>query len=394
MKLIRTAAESAVESTAELTAGYQTNRPHRPETIAVPHTAAEVREALALAGDGPLAVQSSGHGRVTALDGGVLISTAELTGVTVDPGARAARIAAGTTWGDVVAATTPHGLAPVNGSSPGVGVVGYLRGGGFGILGRAFGYAADLIRSIEGVERDGSLVRLDCIPALGTVAGSTGDVDEAAGPIVTAVEIGLVELPEVWGGTLTLTIDESLPAAFAAAVEDLPAEVSASLSLVPLPDVPALPPHLRGTHLAQIRVVGTREHPLDALRKIGEVTAEDLRWMPYSEAHTIHSDPTDPHSYAGEARFLRAADADALDTVVAATGPGAAVPSVVEIRPLGGALARPTVTDAPRDAQFLLRAVTALDPVPEPAARAAHGSLFAPFAADDLGAARTFCYGR
>ncbi|GAA4537851.1 FAD-dependent oxidoreductase [Pseudonocardia xishanensis] len=376
MKLIRPG-EAAF---AAVTTGYQTNRPHRPDTVALPRTAAEVREAVALAGDGPLAVQSSGHGRVSALDGGVLISTTELTGVTVDPRARTARIAAGATWGDVVAATTPHGLAPVNGSSPGVGVVGYLRGGGFGILGRAFGYAADRVRSVDGVSRAGDPVRTDRLPA-----------DDM---VVTAVEIELVEVPRVWGGTLTFTIDESLPAAFAAAVADLPDEVSASLSLVPLPDVPALPPHLRGVHLAQVRVVGTDEHPLDALRTIGRLTAADLRWMPYGDAHTIHSDPTDPHAYAGEARFLRAADPAALSTVVAATGPDATVPSVVEIRQLGGALARPTRTGAPTDAEFLLRAVTALDPVSEPEARSAHEKLVAPFAADDLGPARTFCYGR
>jgi FAD/FMN-containing dehydrogenase len=364
---------------ATATSGYQTNRPHQPELVAVPRTAAEIREAIALAEGGPLAVQSSGHGRVTELGGGVLVSTTALTGVVVDPEARTARIAAGATWGDVVAAATPHGLAPVNGSSPGVGVVGYLRGGGFGILGRAFGYAADRVRSVEGVGRDGTPVRTDRI--------ATDDT------IVTAVEIGLVPLPEVWGGTLTFTIDPGLPAAFAAVVADLPAEVSASLSLVPLPDVPALPPHLRGTHLAQVRIVGTREHPLDALRSIGEVTAEDVRWRPYAEAHTIHADPTDPHAYAGEARFLRTASS-ALDGVVVATGPAADVPSVIEVRRLGGALAGPTLTDASTEATFLLRAVTALDRLTEPQAREAHEKLFTPFAPDDLGPARTFCYGR
>ncbi|WP_374204829.1 FAD-binding oxidoreductase [Pseudonocardia sp. WMMC193] len=347
---------------ATLTTGYQTNRPHRPDVVAVPRTVDEVREALAL--DGPHAVQSSGHGRVAALDGGVLLSTTRLTGVTVDPRARTARIAAGSTWGDVVAATTPHGLAPVNGSSPGVGVVGYLRGGGFGILSRAFGTGADHLRAVEGVTPDGRAVRTDRMPTDATV--------------VTAVEIGLVELPRVWGGALTVPVTDDLPARFAEATAGLPPEVTASLTLVPFPDSPGLPPHLRGTHLGQVRVVGTREITLPDLG--GEGT---LRWLPYAEAHTIHADPPTPHAYAGEARLLRTTT-PALDGVVAATSPTAGVPSVIELRPLGGKLAD----------GWILRAVTALDPVTEPRARAAHETLFAPFAGVDEGPVRTFCYGR
>jgi hypothetical protein len=347
---------------ATLTTGYQTNRPHRPDVVAVPTGAREVRGALRL--PGPHAVQSSGHGRVTALDGGVLISTTRLTGVTVDPEHRTARVAAGATWGDVVAAAAPYGLAPVNGSSPGVGVVGYLRGGGFGILSRAFGRGVDHLRCVEGLTPDGEEVRTDRMPTDDTV--------------VTAVEIGLVELPRVWGGSITVPVTDDLPARFAAATAGLPPEVTASLTLVPFPDVEALPPHLRGTHLGQVRVVGTREHEIPGFGTDG------LAWMPYAEAHTIHADPPDAHAYAGEARTLRTATS-ALDTVVARTAPETDVPSVIELRPLGGRLT---------GGEWILRAVTALDPVTEPRARTAHEALFAPFVDVDEGPVRTFCYGR
>jgi hypothetical protein len=197
--------------------------------------------------------------------------------------------------------------------------------------------------------------------------------------VVTAVEIELVALPEVWGGSLTVEVTEDLPARYAAAVVDLPAEVTASLTLVPFPDSDTLPPHLRGRHLGQVRVVGTRECALP------ELGAGKLRWMPYAQAHTIHADPPAPHAYAGEARFLRTAT-PALDGVVAATGPAADVPSVIELRPLGGRLTG--------HGEWVLRAVTALGPVTEPQARAAHQALVAPFADVDEGPARTFCYGR
>ena len=61
-------------------------------------------------------------------------------------------------WSDVIAATAPFGLTGLPGSSPGVGVVGYTLGGGFGWLGRRFGLAAHSVIRAEVVTADGRLV--------------------------------------------------------------------------------------------------------------------------------------------------------------------------------------------------------------------------------------------
>ncbi|MDM4722178.1 FAD-binding protein [Micromonospora sp. WMMA1363] len=45
--------------------------------------------------------------------------------VAIDTKLRRARVGAGVRWQQVVEATAPHGLAPLNGSSATVGVVGY-----------------------------------------------------------------------------------------------------------------------------------------------------------------------------------------------------------------------------------------------------------------------------
>ncbi|WP_050486672.1 FAD-binding oxidoreductase [Streptomyces sp. CNS654] len=104
-----------------------------------------------------LTAHATGHGLPGAVEGGVLVVTRGLDSVAVDPVARTAVIGAGATWGAVTAAAAPHGLAPLNGSSPSVGAVSYTLGGGLGILARQFGYAADQVRALDVVTADGVL---------------------------------------------------------------------------------------------------------------------------------------------------------------------------------------------------------------------------------------------
>jgi hypothetical protein len=364
--------------------GFQAARAHRPDLVVVATTAADVRAAVHHARDRglALAVQSTGHGLATPLDGGLLISSRRMRRVTVDPAARRARIEAGATWGDVVAAA-PHGLAPLTGSSPGVGVVGYLLGSGFGLLGRTFGFAADRVRRVEAVSASGEQVHLEGLP-------------DDPSTVVTAVEIELVELAEIWGGSLALEVTPTVLDGWAGWSADLPEEVTTGVSLVPFGNDPALPPPFRGRHVAMITVAAT----VDAgdlvrhLRALGPVLHEQLGRMPAAESHTIHRDPTKPEPYAGDARLLRTLDRDGLRGIPGLTGPSAPLPSVVEVRRLGGAYARGrTVPTGFREAGYLLRAVTLLDGPDETAARALHRDLFRPFAADDLGRAWTFAYG-
>ncbi|MFE1176586.1 FAD-binding oxidoreductase [Streptomyces sp. NPDC058773] len=105
----------------------------------------------------PVAVQATGHGLSAVTDGGLLISTRRMAGVRVDAAAGTARVEAGAVWGQVVEAAAPHGLAPLNGSSAGVGVISYTLGGGVGVLARTYGFAADRVRSVDLVTADARL---------------------------------------------------------------------------------------------------------------------------------------------------------------------------------------------------------------------------------------------
>src|SRR5919197_2279655 len=132
----------------------------RPAMVVEASRAADVRAALEIARDHdlPFAVQATGHGTRVPSDGGILVKTAAMATVLVDPDRRIARVGAGAVWGDVVAAAAPFGLAPLAGSSPSVGVAGYTLGGGVGWLARKHGFAADSLIRAEVVTADGAIV--------------------------------------------------------------------------------------------------------------------------------------------------------------------------------------------------------------------------------------------
>ncbi|MDN5855048.1 MAG: FAD-binding oxidoreductase, partial [Actinomycetia bacterium] len=337
-------------STRPMTGGFQTAVVHHPHTAVVATCAEDVARAVRLAAthDLPVTVQATGHGQGAACDGGVLIDTAGLAAVAVDPASATARIGAGTPWSAVVAAAAAHGLAPVSGSFPGVGAVGYTLAGGFGLLGRAFGYASDHVQALEVVTADGQLRRVDAAhdPDLfRALRGGRG----AAG-IVTAMEIGLVTLDRVTGGGLFL--DAGRLSTVAPVVAELmataPDTLTVHLGALAVPDLPTLPPPMRGRHLLHVRLVGLDPAAVRRaearVRAAGHVLAGGIRDMPWTDSGTIVGEPDHPHPFEGTNALVRGVPgADDLTALVGQAGRD----QVLEIRPLGGALAvAPSVPDS------------------------------------------------
>ena len=104
-------------------AGFNTAVTHRPSVVVAAQGARDVAAAVRYAAEAgsPLAVQATGHGAAAPVDGGVLVTTTRMQGCVVDPVARTARVEAGVRWRRVIDAAVPHGLAPLSGSSSGVG---------------------------------------------------------------------------------------------------------------------------------------------------------------------------------------------------------------------------------------------------------------------------------
>jgi hypothetical protein len=355
-------------------AGYQAGVPERPELVAGATRPEDVAAAVAYAtGRGlPVAVRATGHGLDVPTTGGVLVSTSRMDGVRIDPDARTAWVEAGVRWKSVVAAAAPHGLAPLSGSAPLVGAVGYTLGGGLGLLSREYGYAADHVRRLEVVTADGRLRRVDPLTEPDLFWALRGGRDNFG--VVTGMEIDLLPVTGLYGGALTFDATGSPEVAARALAtwrewtHGLPEEMGSSVGLVPLPDLPAIPEPLRGRYLAQIRLAYTGDpaggEALAApLREIGPLLTDTLRALPYTEAGSIYQDPTDPVPFTGTNAMLRELDPAALDLVLDRVGPTAPVRCVVDLRHLGGAMARtPEVPSAVgnRDAAYLALVVSPL----------------------------------
>ncbi|MFG2193341.1 FAD-binding oxidoreductase [Streptomyces sp. NPDC048639] len=336
------------EGFEEQHSGWNLTVTHAPSVIVVADSAADVAAAVRHAAEAglPVAVQSTGHGVSVPADGAVFISTRRLKDLSVDPGARTARLGAGLIWGEVVAETAKSGLAPLNGSSPDVGVMGYLTGGGLPVLGRTFGFAADHVRSLEVVTADGQVLTVtpdSDADLFWAVRGGRSNFG-----VVTAAEIDLVPMDRLYGGGLFFPGEQSerVLRTYFAWLDGLPEEMCSSIILLRFPDHPAVPEHNRGRFLVHLRIAYTGsaeegERLIAPLRALGpeDDTVEE---MPYTRVGEIYRDPPRPTPAWARTAVLRSFGEDAVDALVAVAGPGANLPpGGVEVRHLGGALSRP-----------------------------------------------------
>ncbi|GHE36486.1 FAD-linked oxidase [Streptosporangium violaceochromogenes] len=347
---------------------------HRPALVVAAADAADVAAAIRFAAsrDLPVAVQSTGHGAVQAADGALFVNTSRLRDLHVDPSARTARIGAGCTWAEVIAAAAPYGLAPLSGSSTGVGVVGYTLGGGIGPISRAFGFAADHVREITVVTADGqtrvtdSLREPDLFWALRGGKGSLG--------VVTSLVVDLFPVASLYGGGLYYAAEDASAVlhAYRRWTGTLPETTGTSVAMLRLPPIPEIPEPLRGRFVVHLRFThlgedGEAESLLAPMRAAAKPIMDAVARMPFTAIHSVHSDPVTPMPAWDRGALLRELTEEAVEALLAVAGPAADVPlAVVELRQLGGALGReperPNAVGG-RDAAFSLLAIGA--PVPE-----------------------------
>lgn len=186
----------------QLRRGWDLTLDQYPALILVPRDAADIMAGVRFAREAGwgVAVQSTGHGTLYPADDNLLIVTSQVRSVQIDPEVRAARVEAGVNWKQVLDAATPHGLAPLLGSSPHVGVIGYMLGGGIGWLSRRYGFGADSIRSIDIVTTDGVLRHASPTENEDLFWGVQGGGGNFG--VVTALEFNLYPVPTVFGGHL------------------------------------------------------------------------------------------------------------------------------------------------------------------------------------------------
>jgi hypothetical protein len=266
-------------------------------------------------------------------------------------------------WRSVLEASVPHGLIGLHGSSTDVGVVGYTVGGGLPVLGRAHGFAADHVRSMEVVTADGALRRIDAeaeAELFALMCGGKGNFG-----IVTALEFSLFELGDFYGGGIIYPGADAAPVltAFREWLPTLPDDSSPSISLLRLPDMDFVPPPLRGQFVVHLRFafLGNREDGdalLAPMRAVSTPLMDTAGPMSYLDVDQIHMDPADPLPFSDGGALLKDFDEEAAAELLRLAGDGTDCPLLlIEIRPLGGALSRAGVLPnavSGRDAAFLL----------------------------------------
>ncbi|GAA0567656.1 FAD-binding oxidoreductase [Actinomadura livida] len=286
-----------------------------------------------------VATQPSGHGASGNTGEVILLRTARLDELEVRPAERIARAGAGVAWGRVLAEAGPHGLTGLAGSSPVVTVTGYTLGGGLSWFGRKHGWASGSVRAFDVVDADGARSRVtsgtdpDLFWAL---RGGGGDF-----AIVTAVEFDLHPAPRLYGGRMLW------PAERAAAVLDAYREVTGGApdeltTWYELLQYPGAAPMV-AVDCTFLGAGGAAEALLRPLDKVGGRISDSRAALPVAELGTITAEPTDPGPGLSRAELLT----DLADEVADALLERPVDPLLtVQLRHLGGALARPSGTPA------------------------------------------------
>ena len=319
----------------------------RPAFVAFPETADDVVAIVdhARSHDLRVAPQGTGHnaGPLGDLHDTILLSTSRMRGVEIDVEARRARVAAGTLSLEVSTAASEHGLAPLAGSSPDVSVVGYSLGGGVGWLARKHGLSANSVLAIELVTADGQLRRVDQTQdpdlfwALRGGGGSFG--------VVTAMEIRLYPLPELYAGAMFWDWSRASEVMHAWREWTLmvPNEVTSSARILQLPPIPEIPEPLRGRSVVTIdaAIIGNRAFGAEMVQPLRDLAPEidTFEMVPPVALARLHGDPEEPMPGLTEHRLLGDLPREAIDAFVAVAGPDSGSSLVMaEIRHLGGEL--------------------------------------------------------
>lgn len=330
-------------------ATYNLTCDFRPAVVVGATSEQDVLAAVRFAGRHglPVAVKNAAHQVVSSAEGGLLITTQRMRYISVDVREHTVRVEAGVRWRDVLPRTAEFGLAPVVGSAPDVGVVGYTLGGGQSpLLGRTLGYAADHVRRLNVVTADGELRRVtpqsetDLFWALLGGKGNFG--------VVTEIEFEVFPVSRFYGGGIYFAGEHlaRILDAWRAWLPTVGEEMTTSLGIQRLPDIPVLPEPLRGAFVVHLRIgylgsAGDGAEMIAPLLAAAPVLIDLVEEKPFTSIGEIHMDPVDPMPYFDRSVCLEEFSEKTAQALVELAGPQSGCTLAnVEIRALGGAFDR------------------------------------------------------
>jgi FAD/FMN-containing dehydrogenase len=290
-----------------------------------------------------LAVRSGGHHRAGygTSEGGIVIDLSGMRALDIDVDANTAWVETGITAGEYTTVVGERGRATGLGDTGSVGIGGITLGGGIGFLVRRYGLTIDDLLAAEVVTADGEIIQAseESEPDLfWAIRGGGGNFG-----VATRLRLRLHEISEIVGGILILPATPEVITGFLEAANDAPEEISTIANLMLAPPMPFIPEKAHGKPvlMAMLAGVGPTDQAQAALapfRELGEPYADMVRQMRYPEMYEGEGPPV--RNGAGTNFFADALDPADAATILEQLQRSTAMMSAVQLRVLGGALAR------------------------------------------------------
>jgi FAD/FMN-containing dehydrogenase len=318
----------------------------RPAAIIRAGDAADVARVIALARetDLPLAIRSGGHSSAGhgVVEGGLVLDLRDLRGLEIDVAKHTAWAGTGLTAGAYTKAAGEHGLATGFGDTGSVGLGGITLGGGIGFLARKYGLTIDDVLAAEIVTADGQIRYVDAesYPDLfWAIRGGGGNFG-----VVTRFQYRLHPVDEIVGGMLVLPATAETVTGFIAAAEAAPEELTTIANVMVAPPMPFLPAELHGQLILMALVcyaggAAAGELVLAPFRALATPLADMVQPMRYPGLYQPEEEAYHPNA-AGQTLFVDKLDAVDAELILERLQHYDAPMRVVQLRVLGGAVAR------------------------------------------------------
>jgi FAD/FMN-containing dehydrogenase len=349
-----------------------------PAYVLRPESVGDVQAGVRFAANAGLSLSVRGGGHSFAgfgtNDGGVVIDLSKIESVEViDDERHLVRIGGGATWGQVVAAMAPHGLAISSGDTRSVGVGGLTLSGGIGWKVRKYGLALDNLVAAEIVTANGDVVRAsteespELFWAIRGGGGNFGIVtafDFAAHP-TTDVFHGKIAFPATEAGTVLQGWADYLRTA----TEELTAVANFANPFAGGPEAPV-----------EIEVAFDGDDPklaaqaFDPILRLGTVIDDDVALKPYADVLVDGMVPPPGIELVTRSGFVDKESVSDVLRILVEIGTSEGSP-IIAVRSVGGAVSRVSndaTAYAHRQAELMFATTTV---GPKPAIEAARPAL-------------------
>jgi FAD/FMN-containing dehydrogenase len=292
-----------------------------------------------------LAIRSGGHGLAShaTIDDSLLIDFSHMKSVIVDPVARTARVQPGATSETVAAVAHEHGLALTTGDTQSVGIGGLATGGGIGFMVRAFGLTIDNMLSARVVTADGSILVASPIehPDLfWAIRGGGGNFG-----VVTEFTFRMAPVDTILGGVLVLPATKEVLRGYLDYSVAAPDDLTTIGNVMHCPPAPFIPAEYVGQPVFVMLTCWTGspaegELALAPFRALATPIADFMSVMPYPAIYKFTEQQTMPHAASVRMMFADDLSDNAIDSILGAVENATSPFSIIQVRGLGGAMAR------------------------------------------------------